>query len=46
MHIQYNQNSYKRQPAKVEWRQVAYTLPFLFLSGVFTGIGIMLMIGN
>lgn len=30
-------------PLKVEFRQIAYALPFLFLAGVFTGIAIMLM---
>jgi len=30
-------------PTKIEFRTVVMTLPFLFLSGVFTGIGIMLV---
>lgn len=32
-----------RGPLKVEFRKVLYCLPFLFLSGVLAGIGIMLI---
>ena len=33
----------KRGPVKVEFKKMMYAMPFLWLSGVFTGIGIMLM---
>lgn len=44
----YNQSDYssariaRPQPTKVDFRKILYTLPFLFVSGVFTGIAIML----
>ena len=31
------------EPLKVEFKQVLYALPLLFLAGVFTGIAIMLL---
>jgi len=31
-----------QEGVKVEFRKILYILPFLFLSGVFSGIGIML----
>jgi hypothetical protein len=30
------------QPTKVEFTKIMYAMPFLFVSGIFTGIAIML----
>lgn len=44
----YHQTSYSSariatpQPIKVEFRKIMYAMPFLFVSGIFTGIAIML----
>lgn len=32
----------KRGPVKVEFRKVLYTIPLLWLSGIFTGVAIMI----
>lgn len=34
--------STKREPVKVEFRKMMYCMPLLWISGIFTGVGIMI----